>query len=271
MSDLTDDIVVVEDKGTWAIVTLNRPEKRNAFNMAMMERLMDVFDELLDKRVIVMTGAGAAFTAGMDLSEAQQRQEAKDHPSDAPAQRQPSNDSHLWFKLHDRLRRHPAIFIAAVNGYALGGGSTFINNCELAVAAESAVIGTPEIGFGQFPNPSAAALIQRVLPKHAAEIIFLAKRVDAQTAYRMGIVNEVVPVEKVLERASELAEHISQFDDVLLDWAKRAYRSMINASWEEAIEIGHDTYRGIRANRPVATGFSMRDFVAGGRSSGQGT
>ncbi|MWA04850.1 hypothetical protein F8568_031665 [Actinomadura sp. LD22] len=267
MTDVTTDesTILVEDKGHWALVTFNRPEKRNAFNTAMQRRLVEVYEELLDKRVIVLTGAGNAFTAGMDIVEVHEMR------GETPTGRRPSGRVDLWFEVHEQLRRHPAVFIAAVNGFALGGGSTFVNNCELAIAAESAYIGTPEIGYGEFPQPAAPAMLQRILPKHAAEIVFLAKRVDAQTAYRMGMVNEVVPDDELIPRAAEMAEHISQFDDILLDWAKKGFRSMVNASWDDAMELGRSTFQGIRANRQEVSGFSMGDFAAGGRSSGQGT
>lgn len=257
--------ILVEDHGLWASVTFNRPHKRNAFNDAMKSRVREVYKELSDKRAIVLTGAGPAFCAGVDLAEIQQKRD-----EGPPVARQPSGTLDPWFLVHEDLRNHPAIFIAAVNGFALGGGSTFINNCELAIAAESAVIGTPEIGFGELPHPAAAAMVTRILPKHAAEILFMAKRVDAATAYRMGMVNEVVADADLMPRAMAIAEHISTFDAVLLDWAKKCMRGMINAAWDEAMELGRYTQQAITAQRREADGFTMKDFVDGGRTSGQG-
>ncbi|MGV9870534.1 enoyl-CoA hydratase/isomerase family protein [Rhodococcus koreensis] len=269
VSSMSDNqTILVEDHGPWAVVTFNRPEKRNAFNDAMKRRIMEIYDELIDKRVVVLTGAGAAFCAGVDLAEIQQKR--RERPELPQPGRSPSGKLNPWFEVHEQLRHHPAIFIAAVNGYALGGGSTFINNCELAIAAETATIGTPEIGFGELPHPAAAAMVTRILPKHAAEIIFMAKRVDAATAYRMGMVNEVVPDDQLLTRATEIATHIAKFDDVLLDWAKKCLRGMVNASWDDAMELGRYVASSINANRREAEGFTMGDFVAGGRSSGQG-
>jgi enoyl-CoA hydratase/carnithine racemase len=99
----------------------------------------------------------------------------------------------------------------------------------------------------------------------------MAKRVDAQTAFRMGIVNEVVPDDQLLARATELAEHISKFDATTLDWAKKAFRQMVNMSWEESMDLSRYTNAAIAANRRgPAEGFTTRDFAKGERGSGQG-
>jgi enoyl-CoA hydratase/carnithine racemase len=256
-------LVLVEDHGNWALLTINRPEKRNAMNAAAQRRLRDALQQVHDKRVVVLTGTGVSFCAGVDLVEARRAAPSKERNS--------SSAVSSWEQCNEEVRLHPAVFIAAVNGYALGGGSTLIHNCELAVAAESASIGVPEIGFGTWPNLSGPSLINRVLPKHAAEIMFMAKRVDAQTAYRMGIVNEVVPDDHLLARAAELAAHISNFDATTLDWSKRAFRHMVNASWEESMDLSRYIAAGIASNRPEpAEGFTLSDFAKGERGSGQG-
>jgi enoyl-CoA hydratase/carnithine racemase len=258
-----DRLVLVEDHGNWALMTINRPEKRNAMSDAVQLRLREAFKEVYEKRVVVITGVGPSFCAGVDLVE---------HQGEPPSEdRVGSAEIGSWAECNEDLRQHPALFIAAVNGYALGGGSTVIHNCELAIAAESASIGTPEIGFGGWPGLSGPSLINRVLPKHAAELIFMAKRVDAQTAYRMGIVNEVVPDAQLLDRAFEVAEHIAKFDPTILDWGKKAFRAMVNMSWEDSMRLSRYTSAGIAANRrgPVE-GFTLRDFAQGERGSGQG-
>ena len=237
-----DQLVLVEDHGDWALLTINRPEKRNAMSSAAQRKLREAFKAVYDKRVVVLTGTGPSFCAGVDLTEGRDAQ---------PAGRVGSGEIGSWGECNEELRQHPAVFIAAVNGYALGGGSTLIHNCELAVAAESATVGTPEMGFGAWPGFAGPALINRVLPKHAAELIFLAKRVDARTALRMGIVNEVVPDDQLLPRAFELAEHIAKFDATVLDWGKKAFRAMVNTSWEEAMELSRYTGAAIAANRPA--------------------
>lgn len=258
-----EDLVLIEDRGNWALLTLNRPEKRNAMGSDAQRRLSEALREVYEKRVVVITGVGPSFCAGVDLVENREAPPRTDRVG--------SSDLDGWRMCNEELRRHPAVFIAAVNGYALGGGSTLIHNCELAVAAESAVIGTPELGFGKWPGLAGPALINRVHPKHAAELIFLAKRVDAGTAYRMGIVNEVVPDEKLLSRAAELAEHIAKFDPTTLDWSKKAFRQMVNMSWEDSMDLSRYTSAAIETNRPgPVEGFTTREFAKGERGSGQG-
>lgn len=248
------ELVLVEDHGNWALVTLNRPEKRNAMNLAAQARLREVLEQVRDKRVVVLTGVGAAFCSGIDLKEV-----ASAPPTDG---RVGGDSLRSWAECMEDIRKHPAVFIAAVNGSSLGGGSTLIHNCELAVAGESGSLGTPELGFGQWPVLSGPSLINRALPKHAAEIIFIAKSIDAATAYRMGLVNEVVPDGQLIERATEIAEHIAKFDAVTLDWSKRGYRQMVNMSWEDAMSITQDIADAAGANRPTSDGFPTRSARA---------
>ena len=96
-----------------------------------------------------------------------------------------------------------------------------MNNAELAVAASTAQFGAPEVSFGTFPGLAGPSTIHRVLPKHAAELIFLAQRIDAATAWRMGLVNEVVEPEALMARTLELAHHVAGFDPVVFDSARR--------------------------------------------------
>ncbi|GAA3230918.1 enoyl-CoA hydratase [Pseudonocardia petroleophila] len=235
-----DELVRVEDRGDWAVITLNRPEKRNAMNRAAQDGLRAALAAVHEKKAVVVTGVGTSFCSGIDLTE--------ELPPTEPVRRASSSIGN-WAEVNEEIRNHPAVFIAAVNGYALGGGSTLVHNSELAIAAESASIGTPEMAFGAWAALSGPSLVNRVLPKHAAQLIFLAQRVDAGTALRMGIVNEVVPDDRLLPRAFEIAERIGSFDAITLDWGKRAFRSMVNTSWEEAMELSRRTGSSIAAAR----------------------
>lgn len=234
------DLVLVEDRGDWAVITLNRPQKRNAMNRAAQDRLREALAAVHEKKAVVLTGVGTSFCSGIDLTE--------ELAPAAPGRRASSNIGH-WAEVNEEIREHPAVFVSAVNGFALGGGSTLVHNSELAVACESASIGTPEMAFGAWAALSGPSLINRVLPKHAAELIFLAQRVDARTALRMGIVNEVVTDDRLLPRAFEIAERIAGFDAITLDWGKRAFRSMVNTSWEESMELSRRTASSITASR----------------------
>src|SRR6476646_1396088 len=166
-------LVLMEKKDKYAIVTLNRPEKRNAMSHAAQAELCAALEDArADCRVIILTGAGdVAFCAGVDLSE------SRNIGTDSEAERKYAWGSNSWFEVQEAIYRHPAVFIAAVNGYALGGGGTLIHNCELAIASEKAQVGMPEVGFGVFPGLAGPAAIKRILPKHAAYMVLTAKRI----------------------------------------------------------------------------------------------
>ncbi len=254
-------------------ITLNRPEKRNALSRALQEELRAALDAArADCRVLVLTGAGPAFCAGVDLSE---RRETSGHDAgrrEAQAasgtRREPMRA--MWVETNEVIRRHPAIMIAAVNGFALGGGLTLVHNCELAVASERAEFGMPEVGFGIFPAVSGPATIRRLRPKHAAHMILTARRVDAPTAERWGLVNAVVPHERLLEEAEGLARHIAQFDPVVLDYSKKAMRDLALMPWSEGIGYGRYVNSAIREHSQ-ASREGVDRFLRGQRNPGQGT
>ncbi|MBV9593229.1 MAG: enoyl-CoA hydratase/isomerase family protein [Actinobacteria bacterium] len=256
-----DQLCLIEDHGDWALLTINRPEKRNAMSRAAMEALQNALRATYDKKVIVLTGVGPSFCAGVDLVE---------HPDDAPeGERHRSRRKSPWQQVNEELRRHPAIFIAAVNGFALGGGSTLVHNCDLAIAAESAGIGAPELSFGGWPSLAGPAAIKRLMPKHAAQMILTARRWSGQEAYRIGLVNDVVPDDQLLTKAAELAEHIAAFDATVLDYAKQMIQKMQELSWEDAMELSDMVGPAITAKRTTPNDGLAR-FAAGERTSVQG-
>jgi enoyl-CoA hydratase/carnithine racemase len=159
--------------------------------------------------------------------------------------------------------------IAAVNGFALGGGLTLVHNCELAIASERAEFGMPEVGFGLFPAVSGPATIRRLLPKHAASMILTSRRVDASTAERWGVVNAVVPHERLLDEAEALARHIAQFDPVVLDYSKKAIRDVALMPWSEGIAYGGYVNSAIREHSQ-ASRHGVNRFLRGQRNPGQG-
>jgi len=240
-------------------ITLNRPEKRNALSRALQEELRAALDAArADCRVLVLTGAGPAFCAGVDLTERRETSGTRREPMRA-----------MWVETNEVIRRHPAIMIAAVNGFALGGGLTLVHNCELAVASERAEFGMPEVGFGIFPAVSGPATIRRLRPKHAAHMILTARRVDAPTAERWGLVNAVVPHERLLEEVEGLARHIAQFDPVVLDYSKRAMRDLALMPWSEGIGYGRYVNSAIREHSQ-ASREGVDRFLSGQRNPGQG-
>lgn len=230
VNETNQPLILVERHENVAVITLHRPEKRNAISRALAAQLRDALREVEDSRVVVLTGAGdKAFCAGMDLTERGEVTWAT--PLGV-------GGSQYWAETVEAIRRHPAVFVAAVNGVAVGGGLTLVNVCELAVAARRAQFGAPEMGFGSFPALSGPSTIRRVLPKHAAAMVFLAERIDAETALRWGMVNEVVDDSQVVRRAREIAARVAAHDPVVLGLGKRAVHDLAAMPWPEAIDHG---------------------------------
>jgi enoyl-CoA hydratase/carnithine racemase len=205
--------VLVAHAGSYAVITLNRPAKLNAMNRDLLAQLHDAIAGLpAQVRAVVLTGAGdRAFTAGNDLTEA-----AAPGPA-TRGQRGP------LYQVLDQIRLHPAVFVAAVNGYALGGGLSLVNTCELAIASATAQFGIPQLGFGAFPG-AAAPMLHRVLPKRAALAILTTYRIDAETALAWGIVNEVVPPDHLRRRAEQIAGRVADREPAVLAAAQQALR-----------------------------------------------
>jgi len=249
-----------------AWITLNRPEQRNAMNRAARAALIDSLDACRNAeppvRVIVLTGSGSAFCAGVDLKEAAR----KEPQPDTTGERHTS-----WRAVQEEIARHPAIVIAAVNGFALGGGTTLINVADLALAADDAQIGMPEIGFGMYPALAGPSTQLRLSRKHAAWMVLTAERIDGRTAQRWGLVNHAVPPEQLTEAALALARKVASYDAVALQWSKKALWEVParTSDWSRALEYGEEVNGQIRA-RTAATQDGLNAFTAGRRNPGQG-
>lgn len=258
------NLVLLEKKEAgYGILTLNRPNQRNAMSRAAQAEMRAALDDSHDCKVLIITGNGPAFCAGVDLKENSEMR------SQGITERQYAHGSNSWVDTNEELRKHPAIGIAAVNGFALGGGLTLAHNCELAIASEQAQFGMPEFGFGTFPGLAGPATIRRILPKHAAYMILTARRIDAQTAERWGIVNSVVPHEDLLPEAEALATHICQFDEILIDFAKKGIRDLDLMPWDDGLVYGGYIGNLVRQQSNASTEGLAR-FAAGEKNPGQG-
>jgi len=230
-----ENLVLFEDCGSYGVITLNRPDKRNAMNTAAQMQLQDILRSIAGKYpAVILTGAGPAFCAGIDLKERKERLEAEEKP------REFSRGGHSWIETVEMIRRHPSVFIAAVNGYALGGGVSLINVCALAIAAEDAEIGMPEITFDSYPTVAGPSTQLRILRKHASWLILTGKRINGKTAEKWGLVNLAVPRDRLMEEARAVAEHIAQFNPVTLDWSRKALDEIPShiSDWTAALEYG---------------------------------
>lgn len=257
------DTIAVEPHAGWLEVRIDREAKRNALNRVARVRLREVLDDARGHvRAIVLTGTGASFCAGLDLKE-REAEKASGLPDTAGEEA---------IALNVAMREHPAIFIAAVNGMAFGGGMTLVNSCDLAVAASDAQLACPEIGFATYASmagPTSQLLLTR---KRAAWLLLTNDRIDAETARQWGLVNEVVAPDMLMPRARELAERIAGFDAVALAETKKALNRIPGeiSGWREAMEFGQTVNTTIRTQTDAASEGLAR-FARGERNPGQGT
>lgn len=222
-----------QDKAGVRLLTLNRPERRNALSPQLLTELLAALDEAdLDAsvRCVVVTGAGdKAFCAGGDLGGV-----AGDGFTDMHFSRRAFADLLRTF----RTMRTPTV--AAVNGMALGGGFGLMLACDLAVAGQEAPLGTPEVKRGLFPM-MIARLIYETLPRRAAnELVFLGERVSGERAVELGIVNKVVPTDQVLNASLGYADRLANLSPAVLSLGRRAVYQQMDMPFDSALAHLHD-------------------------------
>ncbi len=262
MENENTGLILVEDHGAYALIRMNRPDKRNALNRAARREMAAALASVHHHKVAVLTGVGTSFCAGVDLKEASA--EAGTSAAEASAQE--------WMGVLLSIRRHPAIFIAAVNGFALGGGSTLINLCDLAIAADEAEIGMPEIGFATYPGMAGPAAQIMLPPKRAAWMILTGRRIDGRTAERWNMVNQSVPLADLARETDILARHVAQFDSAALSECKAAL-DMIPSRISD-FAGGFDLGRRINSaitTKSTAQAEGLSRFASGEANPGQGS
>jgi len=224
--------VLVEFENGIAWVTMNRPEKRNAVSPTLAAEMLQVMNALeVDPRckVLVLTGAGEAFSAGMDLKEFFR---ATDPMS--PAEREQiirTNAQWQW----RQLMFYPKPTIAMVNGWCFGGAFTPLVSCDLAIAAEDATFGLSEINWGIIPAGVVTKAVAQVMSQRdALYYIMTGETFDGRRAAQIGLVNEAVPREGLRERTAALAKVLMEKNPVAMKAAKHAYRRVLDMSWDDA-------------------------------------
>jgi enoyl-CoA hydratase/carnithine racemase len=246
----------------WAVIRLARAQKRNAANRAMREALRSALEHLAaDNRVIVVTGTDTSFCAGLDLKE-REAEKAAGRPDTAGEE---------WMDISTMIREHSSVFIAALNGLALGAGVTLLNSCDLAIAADTASIGCPEIGFATYAGMSGPTTQLTALRRRAAWLLLTAERIDARTAEHWGLVNEVVEAARLMARTEKLAARIAGFDPIALREVKKAINHIPAqiTGWREAMQYGNGVNVTIR-QETTAAAEGLARFANGGRNPGQG-
>ncbi|HXY24749.1 MAG TPA: enoyl-CoA hydratase-related protein [Candidatus Acidoferrum sp.] len=236
--------------GHIANITLNRPDKRNAISAAMIAELQTALDEIEKShaRVVLLTGAGTAFCAGMDLEMlsaiAQQ----------SPAENQ--EDSRRMAKMFRRIWSFPRPLIAAVNGAALAGGCGIATLCDFTLAAPEARFGYTEVRIGFLPAIVSVFLTRQIGEKKTRDLLLTGRIIEAQEAKELGLVNEIVPAEHLLARANELAEVLISASPGSLARAKRLMTSAAAAS------VDHDLERAVLENARIRCTPDFKEGVA---------
>lgn len=215
-------------------VTLNRPEKRNAMNPKMNEEMLDVLDVIESDdsvRVLVLTGAGESFCAGMDLKEYFREIDAGG-PIARIRSRRHSNE---W--QYRRLMFFAKPTIAMVNGWCFGGAFTPLVACDLAIAAEDAVFGLSEVNWGIPPGSVVSRSLAEMIPaRDAIYYIMTGRTFTGVQAAEMRLVNEAVPREKLRECTIELAKHVASMNRTVLEAAKTGFKRARSMDWETSEE-----------------------------------
>jgi enoyl-CoA hydratase len=223
--------VRVERDGPTLTVWLDRPAKRNALNAAMLGALEDALHAAArdaSVRAVIVTGGEQAFAAGVDIAEFAAA------PGVANAWHAAEARARCW----NLLARLPQPTIAAVAGYALGGGCELALACDLRLAAESAVFGQPEIRLGLIPGAGGTQRLPRLIgAARAKELIFFGDSIDAQEAHRIGLVNRVVPTDRLLAEAQVWARRLAELPPIALAMGKRAIDAGADPSLPTALEL----------------------------------
>jgi len=222
---MTYETILTETRGRVGLITLNRPQAMNALNNQLMNELMDALDAFDHDDAIgamVITGNEKAFAAGADIKEMADRSVLDMMDRDHVA-------------VFGRIRTIQKPVIAAVSGWALGGGCEVALSCDMIVASESAKFGQPEITIGVIPGAGGTQRLTRAVGKAIAmEMLLNNRTLTAQEAYQFGLVNRLVPVEGYLDAALKLADEVASRAPLAL----RAAKKMINQAYERTLSDG---------------------------------
>jgi enoyl-CoA hydratase len=224
MSEYTT--ILVEVRGKVGLIRLNRPKALNALNKTLMTELvraLQAFDANPAIGAMVITGSERAFAAGADIKEM-----AEATPVDML--------NREYIELFDQVRAIRKPIIAAVSGYALGGGFELAMTCDMIVASETAKFGQPEINLGIIPGAGGTQRLTRTVGKYLAmEMVLNNRTLSAEEAARFGLVNRVVPPERYLDEALELAQQIAERAPVAVRLAKEAINQALETSLTEGL------------------------------------
>ncbi len=224
------EFITYEVEGQIGIITINRPKALNALNSAVLDELDKSLDAVDQEaiRCLILTGAGEkSFVAGADIGEMSTLTKAE-----GEAFGKKGND------VFRKLETFPIPVIAAVNGFALGGGCEISMSCDIRICSENAVFGQPEVGLGITPGFGGTQRLARIVGTgKAKEMIYGARNIKAEEAYRIGLVNNVYPAEELMPAAKKLASTIARNAPIAVRNCKRAINEGIQVDMDQAIVI----------------------------------
>jgi enoyl-CoA hydratase len=242
--------VLVDKDGSVAIVTLNRPQQLNALSYGLVKDLclaLESLDQNDEVRVIILTGGQKVFAAGADIKEM-----ADAGPFDEPVA------GRLAYR--DRVNKISKPVIAAVSGYALGGGCELAMSCDIIIASETARFGQPEVNIGIIPGSGGTQRLTHIVGKHRAmEMILTAEPISAQEAERLGLVTRVVPVELLLEEAKGIAKKIAAKPLLAIRHAKEAVLKAANMGLDDGLDFERKSFYTLFASEDRKEG--MKAFL----------
>ena len=224
------EFITYEVEGQIGIITINRPKALNALNSAVLDELDKTLDAVDQEaiRCLILTGAGEkSFVAGADIGEMSTLTKAEGESFGKKG-----ND------VFRKLETFPIPVIAAVNGFALGGGCEISMSCDIRICSENAVFGQPEVGLGITPGFGGTQRLARIVGTGTAkEMIYGARNIKAEEAYRIGLVNNVYPAEELMPAAKKLASTIARNAPIAVRNCKRAINEGIQVDMDQAIVI----------------------------------
>jgi len=242
--------VIVEKDNPIAVVTLNRPQQLNALSYGLIKDLslaMQALDRDDEVRVIIVTGGEKVFAAGADIKEMAER-----GPFDQRI--------HERLAYRDQINKISKPVIAAVSGFALGGGCELAMSCDIIIASETARFGQPEVNIGIIPGSGGTQRLTRVIGKHRAmELVLTGDFISAAEAERLGLVNRVVPVELLLDEAKSMAKKIAAKPVLAIRAAKEAVLKSANTPLDEGLEFERKSFYLLFASEDRSEG--MKAFM----------
>ena len=232
---LETEFIKYEEEGMIAVLTINRPKALNALNSKVLDELDKTLDSIdLNKiRCLIVTGEGEkSFVAGADIGEMSSLTKEQ-----GKAFGKKGND------VFRKLETFPIPVIAAINGFALGGGCEISMSCDIRICSDNAVFGQPEVGLGITPGFGGTQRLARIVgPGMAKQMIYTGRNIKADEAYRIGLVNAVYPQSELLNEAKKMAETIARQAPIAVRNAKKAINDGLQVDMDKAIEIEEELF-----------------------------